>query len=174
MNDSLLLGHPVELVKRAVALPNGHFVQLDDLVFVQHGLGPRYARVQTQMFRGRRGHAELSYAYLDFPEATYQLITDIDAPVDLGPYEDLLAYDVALTKRLSETFNHRLQVIPTPQQLGLALIHAKAGKLRAEDELGAHRVCKWAVLYERRAHWIACNRQLASEKPAIQWDALGL
>ncbi len=45
--ENLYLGHPPELVERAIILPNGHFVQLDDMLFRQHGLGPRYAQIHT-------------------------------------------------------------------------------------------------------------------------------
>ncbi len=167
----LYLGHPPELVDRAVVLPDGHFVQLDDLVFLQHGLGPRYARVQTQDYRR---HRALSYAYLAGAATTYTLITDIDEPVDLGSLDDLMHRDADLTACLSDALAHRLDAAPAPQQVGLALIRAGAEGLQAGDELGAHRVVKWSLQYERRALWICCNRQLAFSKSSSNWPALGL
>lgn len=164
----IYLGHPRELVDMAIVLPEANFVQLDDFLFEQHGLGSRYARVQTVEFRG---HRPLSYAYLLLPGSTCELITELDNPRDLGAYEDL-ATDKHLVERLTVTFIDRSEHFPTRQQLALALIRAQVENVQATDELGVHRLVKWALTYERRAHWIATNRRLAYAKNVIDWDAL--
>lgn len=166
----IYLGHPRELIELAVVLPSDHFVQLDDLLFELHGLGPRYARVQTQDYRG---HRALSYAYLDMPGTTYDLITELDNPRDLGTYGNL-ATDEALVESLTATFIERSDCFPTRQQLALALICARADGVLASNELGMHRLAKWALVYERRAHWITKNRQLAYGLPSINWEAMRL
>lgn len=166
----LYLGHPCELVDLAIVLPHGHYVQLDDWLFDRHGLGPRYARVQTVEFRG---HRFLSYAWLHLPGTTFELITEHEKPVDLGSYEDL-ATDERLVERLTATVIDRSDKFPTPQQLALALIRARVEGVQADDELGAHRTVKWALHYERRAHWIATHRQKAFEREQIDWQALRL
>ena len=112
----LYLGHPRELVDLAVVLPDAHFVQLDDWLFDRHGLGPRYARVRTQHYRG---HRALSYAYLDLPATTFELITEHEQPIDLGAYEDL-ATDERLVERLTATCIDRSDHFPSRQQLALA------------------------------------------------------
>lgn len=168
--SNLYLGHPRELIEAAVVLPSGHFVQLEDLVFEQHGLGPRFARVQTQDYRG---HRSLSYAYLDLPGTTYDLITLIDNPRDLGAFDDL-ASDEVLNDRLTVTWISRSGYMPTPQQLALALIRARKECVQVSDELGVHRLVKWASDYERRAHWVTTNRQKAYSATVINWEALGL
>jgi len=158
------------MIEAAVVLPGGHFVQLDDFLFEQHGLGLRFARVQTQDYRG---HRPLSYAYLDLNGTTFDLITSIDNPRDLGAYEDLII-NGRLAERLTKTFIDRSEHFPTCQQLALALIRARAENLQLDDELGAHRLVKWALIYERRAHWIASHRQRAFEKDVIDWSVLRL
>lgn len=166
----IYLGHPRELVDLAVVLPSGHFVQLDDSLFDLHGLGPRFARVQTQDYRG---HRPLSYAYLDMPGTTYDFISKLDNPLDLGAYEDLTA-DESLVERLTTIFIERSGYFPTHQQLALALICARVESVQASDELGIHRLAKWALAYEKRAHWITRNRQLAYSLPSINWEAMRL
>ncbi|HUX62227.1 hypothetical protein [Sulfuricella sp.] len=166
----IYLGHPRELIEMAVVLPSGHFVQLDDFLFDLHGLGPRFARVQTQDYRG---HRALSYAYLDMPGTTYDLISELDNPRDLGAYEDL-ATDEALAEHLTAIFIEQSDYFPTHQQLALALICARAKGMQASDELGMHRLAKWALAYEKRAHWISKNRQLAYSLPSINWEAMKL
>lgn len=166
----IYLGHPRELIEAAVVLPDAHFMQMDDFLFQQHGLGPRYALVQTQDYRG---HQPLSYAYLDLPGTNYDLITSIDNPLDLGAFE-YLATDESLVACLTSIWISRSGYMPTRQQLALALIRARAENVKAGDELGAHRLVKWARIYERRAHWIATNRQLAYAKNVIDWGALKL
>jgi hypothetical protein len=169
-SDNLYLGHPPESIERAVVLPHGHFVQMNDWLFNLHGLGPRYARVQTQDYRGLR---ELSYAYLDLPGTAYDLVTSNDNPLDRGTLEELVR-NKPLVDRLISTFFARTDTMPTPQQLALALIRAQVENVQAGDELGEHRLVKWALTYELRAHWITTHRQLAFAKDRIDWDALSI
>lgn len=168
--SELYLGHPRELIEAAIVLPSGHFVQLADPLFDRHGLGPRYAQVQTQDYRG---HRPLSYAYLDLPATLYQLITAIDEPQDLGSYEDL-TQNAELTTRLTRAWIFRHGSMPTPLQVALASIRAGVEDVQAGDELGVHRLVKWASIYEQRAHWIACHQQLAYVQDVINWRALRL
>lgn len=164
------LGHPPELIAQAVVLPHGHFVQLDDILFQQHGLGPRFARVLTNDYRQ---HRSLSYAFWDMPGTNYDLITRHDSPQDLGSFEDLIA-NCELVDQLTATFLGRGGHYPTPAQLALALIRARAESVQIDDQLGVHRLVKWALAYERRAHWIATHRQQAFLQSSIDWPALGL
>ncbi len=157
------LGHPPELIAQAAVLPHGHFVQLDDMLFQQHDLGPRYAQILTNDYRQ---HRSLSYAYLNLPGTNYDLITKPDNPVDLGSLQDLMS-DRQLVEQLVKIFRQ-----PTPQQLALALIKAKKEGLQDGDELGTRRLVKWALTYERRAHWIATNRKIAFAKEFIDWSKI--
>ncbi len=170
------LGHPIELIDKAVVLSHGNFVRLDDMLFEQLGLGPRYAQVLTNDYRL---HRNLSYAFLDMPGTPgtpgtpYDLITELDNPQDLGSFEDLIA-DRDILKRLTATFINRCNHYPTHQQLALALIRARTENVQACDELGVFRQVKWALSYERRAHWVSTHHQLAFCKEKIDWQALGL
>lgn len=166
----IYLGHPPELIAQAVVLPNEHFVQLDDMLFAQHGLGPRYAQILTNIYRQ---HRNLSYAYWALPGTNYDLVTELDNPKDLGSFEELISAD-ELVQQLTETFIQRAGQQPTPAQLALVLIRARAEALQIDDQLGAHRLVKWALTYERRAHWIVTHRQLAFSKATIDWRELGL
>lgn len=164
------LGHPPELIAQAVVLPHEHFVQLDDMLFAQHGLGLRYAQVLTNDYRQ---HRNLSYSYWALPGTNYDLITKLDNPKDLGSFEELISSD-ELVHQLTTTFIQRTGRHPTPAQLALALIRAQAESLQIDDELGTHRLVKWVLIYERRAHWISTHRQLAFSMIEIDWQALGL
>jgi hypothetical protein len=164
------LGHPPELIAQAVVLPHEHFVQLDDMLFAQHGLGPRFAQVMTKDYRQ---HRSLSYSFWNLPGTNFDLITAQDSPQDIGSFEDLIA-DRELVHRLTTTFIQRTGQQPTPAQLALVLIRARAESLQIDDQLGAHRLVKWVLIYERRAHWISTHRQQAFAKTSIDWPALGL
>lgn len=164
------LGHPPGLIAQAVVLPHGHFVQLDDMLFQQHGLGPRFAQVLTNDYRQ---HRSLSYSFWNLPGTNYDLITEQDAPQDLGSFEDLIV-NCELVDRLTAIFISRSGQQPTPAQLALALIRARVENLQTDDQLGVHRLVKWALIYERRAHWITTHRQQAFSQSAIDWTALGL
>lgn len=170
MNTDLYLGHPPELIEQAVVLPHGHFVQLDDMLFQQHGLGPRFAQVLTNHYRQ---HRRLSYAFWSLPGTNYDLITLQDAPQDLGSFDDLIA-NRELVDLLTAIFISRNDQHPTPAQLALMLIRARAENMRIGDALGAHRLVKWVLTYERRAHWISTHRQVAFAKDVISWQALEL
>lgn len=164
------LGHPPGLIAQAVVLPHGHFVQLDDMLFQQHGLGPRFAQVLTNDYRH---HRSLSYSFWNLPGMNYDLITEQDAPQDLGSFEDLIV-NCELVDQLTAIFISRSGHHPTAPLLALALIRARAEGVQGDDELGTHRLVKWALTYERRAHWIATHRQRAFAKASIDWKVLGL
>lgn len=170
MNTDIYLGHPLELIAQAVTLPHGHFVQINDMLFELHGLGPRYAQVLTN---NDRQHRSLSYAFWNMPGTNYDLIIEQDDPQDLGSFEDMIAAN-DLVHHLTEIFIQRTGQHPTPPQLALALIRARAEDVQTDDELGTHRLVKWALIYERRAHWIITHRQQAFAKIAIDWQTLGL
>ena len=162
--------YPPELIAQAVVLPHGHFVELDDMFFQQHGLGPRYAQILTNTDGQQRS---LSHAFWNLKDTNYDLITQLDSPRDLGSFEELNAPS-QLVHQLKEIFQQRCGHCPTPQQLALALIKAKEEGLQASNELGAHRLVKWALQYERRAHWIVTHREQAFVQVSIDWQALGL
>lgn len=166
----MYLGHPPELIAQAVVLPHEHFVQLDDMLFTRHGLGPRYAQVLTNSYRQ---HRCLSYAHWALPGTNFDLITELDNPKDLGSFEQLIAAD-ELVHKLTTTFILRTKRHPTPAQLALALIRTQTDGLQIDDELGTHRLVKWVLIYERRAHWISTHRQLAFSRIEIDWQALGI
>jgi hypothetical protein len=166
----LYLGHPPELIEKAVVLPHGHFVRLDDALFEQHHLGPRFAQILTNDYRQQR---RLSYAFWNLPGTNYDLITEQDAPQDLGNFEALIASD-EMVHQMAFTIMKRTGKFSTPEQLALVLIKAREEDLQPGDVLGVHRLVKWALEYERRAHWITTHRQQAFAKIAIDWQALKL
>lgn len=157
------IAHPPELIAQAVIFTHGHYVKIEDPLFVQHNLGPRFAQALTQ-------GGKLSYAYLDLPGTNFDLITKLDVPVDLGSMEALLAAAAYPVTKLVALFHKSTGQHPTPQQIALALIKAKEEGLQDGDELGIRRLVKWVPEYERRAHWITTNRQLAYSKVNIDWS----
>ncbi len=168
LDSGLCCGHDPVVVALAILMPPGHFVSMSDFLYEHHGLGDRYARVQVAEYP-KEGKT-LAYAYLDLPGTTYDVITSHDTARDLGSFEDLTA-DAALTDRVTVTWISRLDVMPTPQQLALALIRIKGDRVQADDELGLHRAVKWASDYERRAHWINTHRHEAFELARIDWNS---
>jgi hypothetical protein len=167
--------HSPEQIARAVELDDGHYVQLSDYLFERHGLGPRYARVLNVEVGGRA----LSYAYLDLADATLDLITAHDEPVDLGTYDALVspaAGDKSMFIALEYVFaaGGRLGTGYVPQQMALALIKANADGTQPADELAMRRLTAWARLYEMRAWWIAKHRAAAYALEKVDWRALGM
>lgn len=104
-----------------MALPHGHYVQLADPLFERHGLGTRYAQVQT----AEVGNRVLAYAFLDLVDTTYDLTTSHDNPCDLGAFDDLARaggdelYDALDTAFKKDSLAKRFA---TRQQMALALI----------------------------------------------------
>ncbi len=151
-------------------------MQLDDLLFALHGLGPRYARVQTVVADGKPA----SYAYLDFPDTTYDIVTAHDKPILLGSLDELAqAQNGKLYLALDMAFRggpgpRRGRDFATKQQMALALIKAMAEGVVAGDQVAAYRIARWAKVYERRSWWLTKHRAEAFTKEAINWVALGL
>lgn len=79
-----LLGHATEMIEEAVLLPHGHYVQFADPLFERHGLGARYARVQTSEV----GNRVVAYACLDLVDPKYNLATGAIS-ADLFLFADL-------------------------------------------------------------------------------------
>ena len=165
--------HSLESLAAAVIIRHGNWVQLNDPLFTLRGLGPRYAQVNSATVEDR----ELSYAYLDMVETSYDLITSHDFPIDLGTFDELAmsgnrdlyhAFDMAFTA------GNRNKNFATKQQMALALIMARVENTSPSDELAMRRIAKWVKVYERRAWWICKNRMLAYSMNEINWKALGL
>lgn len=156
-------------LESAVVIKDGHWVRLEDLLFAQHGLGARYARVITITQQDR----ELSYAMLNIAGTTYDLITTHDHPRDLGPYEELAGEGPgpALADALTRAFG---AARATRQLMALALIKARNSKAEPLDELAMYRIAKWATQYEMRAFWIAKHRIEAYAQDEIQWGRMGM
>lgn len=168
-----MLVHAPEMIEKAVLLPDGCYVQLDDPLFEQHNLGPRYSVVQNAVVDGRM----LSYALLDLQDTTYDLITGDENPRLLGAFDEMArTQDGALYAALDAEFKSGRQTknFATRQQMALALIRADADGVTAADEVGVLRVVRWAVQYERRAWWICKHRLEAYAADEINWKALGM
>lgn len=166
----MALGHSPESLERAAQLPEGSWVQLDDLLFSLHGLGPRYALVQNATVHGR----QLSYAMLDLPGTAYDLITDHDAPQELGTLEQLAHAAGALRPALDAAFKADRQTggFASKQQMALALIRAAADRIDSADQLAMLRTVRWAKRYELRADWLARHRAEAFAAVSIDWQAM--
>ena len=164
--------HFTKALRGAVLLPDGAFVELQDPLFVLHGLGPRYALVQNATVHGR----ELSYAMLDLPGTSYDLITDHDAPRELGTLKQLAHVAGALRPALDAAFKADRQTggFASEQQMALALIRAAADPIDPTDQLAVLRTVRWAKRYELRADWLARHRAEALAAASIDWPALGL
>ena len=161
-----------ESLQRAAQLPAGSWVQLDDLLFSLHGLGPRYALVQNETAYGR----QLSYAMLDLPGTAYHLITDHDSPQELGTLEQRTLAAGALRPALDAAFKSDRQTggFASKQQMALALIRAAAERIDPADQLAVLRTVRWAKRYELRANWLTRHRAAAFAAASIDWPAFGL
>jgi hypothetical protein len=165
--------HSSEALAGAVLLPDKAFVEFRDALFALHGLGPRYALMQNATVQGR----QLSYAMLDLPGTAYDLITDQDAPLELGTFEQLANAAGALPVALDAAFKADRQTggFTSRQQMALALIHAAADRVDQADQLAVLRAVRWAKRYELRADWLARHRVEAFAAASIDWPlVLGL
>lgn len=153
-------------------LPDKGFVELRDALFTLHGLGARYALVQSATVQGR----QLSYAMLDLPGTAFDLITGHDAPRKLGTFELLANAAGALRVALDAAFKIHRQTggFISRQQMALALIRAAADRVDRADQLAVLRAVRWAKRYELRADWLARHRMEAFAAAWIDWPALGL
>lgn len=168
-----IMMHSPESLAAAVVIPHGNWVQLDDPLFLHHGMGPRYVQANTVMVAGR----PLSYAMLDLPETSYDLITSDDQPVDLGTFDELAKTaegELYLSLDMAFTHGNRTKHFATKQQMALALIKAKAEGISLQDQLAMYRIARWARQYEKRAWWICKHWQQAVTCSFIDWEGLGI
>jgi hypothetical protein len=166
--------HSPELIEKAknVVLPHGCYVQLDDFLFEHHGLGARYALVQNMPKDGQ----VLSYAALDLPETTYDLISSDENPRALGTFDELMqSQGSTMYAALNAAFKieRHTKDFKTRQQMAFALIFVRFNGISYEDQIGMCRAARWAKQYERRAWWICKHRLEAYAAEKINWKAVG-
>jgi hypothetical protein len=165
MRDSLdnEYSYAAELIEQAVALPDGSFIEVEDLAFNVNGMGRKIAQTLQVTING----CAVSMAYIDSDQATYDLVLSRDLPVALGTYLELRQRHAGLHDRLVHVFDGLGRF--TTHEMVVALVGMTARGMT--DECGA---ATWARCHVRRSAWLLQNRFDAIATAPVRWSSLGL
>lgn len=160
---------PQELVDDAVAVPNGNFVEVDDMVYEVNCL-PRKI-VQTQLVK--IGGKEVSVASLGVDSTTYELVIGSEHPEDIGNFETITTNNKDLFQALHQAFGGLVSCYQ-PIEMVVAVRAALAEGVVPADADRLSKIAGSARAQVKRGAWIANNHMQAFSKAPVDWRSLGL
>lgn len=155
--------YAAELIEHAVALPDGSFIEVDDLAFEANGMGRKIAQTLLATINGRA----VSMAYVDSSHVTYELVLTRDQPVALGTYLELLQRHADLHDRLVRGFGRLGRF--TMHEMVTAIVGMTTRGMADESD-----AAMWARRHGRRSDWLVQHRLDAMATAPVSWSMLGL
>lgn len=152
-----------DLIAQAVALPDGAFIEVDDLAFHVNGMGRKIAQTLQVTIDGRT----VSMAYIDGERGICDLVLSRDRPFVLGTYAELLEHHAGARDRLAQACAGQAPF--TPHEMVTALVGMTRRGMTDEHEAAA-----WARTHARRSRWLVQNRLDAIAAAPVQWASIGL
>jgi len=160
---------PAELVAAAVALPTGHYVELDDDIYNLNGLGRKIVQTQLVRVHGR----DVSVGYVNEDGTQYSLVLGDENPVDLGSFDGLARASRSLFDPLHAAFGGSIGSYAHLEMV-MAIAYTKREGLDLADAATARRAATWARTAYKRAVWIIKNPMEAAIESPVDWSAKGL
>lgn len=158
------------LVDDAVALPNGNFVEVDDVLYEANNLGRKIVQTQCVKIGGKDVSVGVTGA-ADAPH--YDLIVASDNPVDLGGFEAIMSDNKDIFLALHQAFGGTSGSY-TAIEMVVAIRAAVAAKPALSDTNRLAAIAAEARASVRRGGWIASNHVAAFSKAPLDWRSLGL
>lgn len=151
------------LVDGAVLVPEGAFIEIDDLAFTVNEMGRKIAQTLSIDVDGK----QVSVAYVDGDGSVYDLVLASDQPVVLGTFEEIQAGQRELFASLLTAFGGVGQF--TPREMVTAIEWA-----RYNPKLLVSEVVDYARERVKRSEWIVKNRYDAMVLAPMDWSTLDL
>jgi hypothetical protein len=155
--------YAAELIAQAVTLPDGAFIEVDDLAFGANGMGRKIAQTQQVTIDGRT----VSMAHVEDDPGIFDLVLRRDRPKLLGTYAELRQRHAEMHDRLAQAFGGPTQV--SVHAMVMALVGLTSRGLTDERDAAA-----WARLHGRRSAWLVQHRMEAIAEAPVCWAELGL
>lgn len=152
-----------DLIAQAVALPNGAFIEVDDLAFHVNGMGRKIAQTLQVTIDGRT----VSMAYIDADHRACDLVLSRNQPMLLGTYAELQQHHADTHERLMKAFGGLGHF--TPHEMVTALVGMTTRGMTDERDAAAR-----ARVHVRRSRWLVQNRFDAVAAAPLAWASLGL
>jgi hypothetical protein len=152
-----------ELIAQAAALPDGVFIEVDDLVFRLNRMDRKIAQTLQANIDGRT----VSMAYIAGERGICDLVLSRDRPFVLGTYAELLERHAGARDRLVQACAGQAPF--TPHEMVTALVGMTRRGMTDEYEAAA-----WARSHARRSRWLVRNRLDAIAAAPVQWASIGL
>ncbi len=157
---------PQDLLNDAVVVPDGHFVEVDDLLYEVNLLGKKIVQAQTVMV----GTQKVSVGAIGGDSHGYELIVSSENPKDLGGYDQIISDNKDLFLALQKSFGDHF----IPLEMVIAIREAqKAGAASTKLDVLA-KIAVEAKAHVKRAFWVANNHVAAFSKAPMDWASVGL
>lgn len=153
-----------EILALAVAIPDGHFVEVTDLMCEMYDLGPKIAKTTQVELSGRR----VSLMYYDAESTVvWQPLVSTDGPTDLGCFGDIMSAEPALSSAIAAAMHWQ------PIEMVAAIRACVRAGISPTDPDAVAAAALEAKQMVRRQAYLHNNPTLAFiQSPA--WDALGM
>jgi len=159
---------PQQLVDRAIAFPQGAYIEVDDMVFTMNGLGRKILQTHLVQVGGR----EVSVGNLNEGGAAYELILKEEKPIELGTFDTIIEQNRGYFVALQESFGGSISSYSHMEMVS-AINRAKAGAVDETDADQVRKVAAWARIHTVRTSWVMKNRTEALLNAPLEWKNVG-
>ena len=156
---------PPEMVARAIAFPQGAFVEVDDLAFSGNRIGRKIIQTHQVQLDGRN----VSVGNLPEGGAAYELVLQEENPKCLGTFDTFVTQHSKLFLALQEQFGGSISSY-THLEMVVALNQALTDGVAPVDADQVRKAAAWARIHVRRATWVLKNRTEAFLKAPVDWS----
>lgn len=163
---------PAELVEKSVTFPSGCYVEVNDLVFEQNGLGRKIVQTQLVQIDGK----EASVGYMNDANGDgtgYELILADEMPVNLGDLDSIIRGNPVLFAALQQAFGNSMSSYAHIEMV-IAIMKAVRDGAVPNDAVQMRNVAGWARIQAKRASWVLKHRMDALIQSPVDWRSLGL
>ncbi len=165
---------PQAIIEDAVAIQNGNFVEIDDMLYEANKLGRKI--MQTQLVK--IGGKEVSVgATANEIAALYEPIVASDNPIDLGSLKSITDNNKNIFLALHQAFGGSpggSSSSYTAIEMVVAIRAALAENLSLSDTKHLAAITADARANIKRGGWIASHHVEAFAKAPLDWRSLGL
>lgn len=163
---------PKELVDDAIAVPNGHFVEIDDMLYEANGLSRKILQTQLVKIDGKEVSVG-SIGGVGSETATHELVIGSENPIDIGSFESITADNKDLFTALHQLFGGVVSSYQ-PIEMVIAIRAAVTEGVSPANTNELAKIAASARAQTKRGAWIAHNHMQAFTKAPIDWPSVGL
>jgi len=159
---------PQDLLNDAASVADGHFVEVDDLIYEANMLGRKIVQAQNVLV----GSKQVSVGAVGSNAGKYELILSSENPSDLGSFEQIINDNKDIFQALQKSFGNVDNY--SPLEMVIAIRAAQQAKVSPTSQDLLAKIVIDAKAHVKRALWVANNHVSAFAKAPLDWASIGL